>query len=119
VWAFSQIRFKEYAADKATKYIDFKFELYDTAASDDGYVFMCADQTIACKDVDPVDAANTSWVLLTDVVASDFAEIPIIQVLEGTTWVAGTPYMKGDVICDDFGQAILVNDGAIATFKNV
>jgi len=119
VWAFSQIRFKEYAADKATKYIDFKFELYDTAASDDGYVFMCVDQTIACNKVDPVDAANASWVLLTDVIASDFAEIPIIQVLEGTKWAPGTPYMKGDVICDAWGQAILVNDGAIATFKNV
>ena len=43
MWALSQIRFKEYAADKDTKYKDFKFELKDTVASDDGYVFECAD----------------------------------------------------------------------------
>lgn len=39
--------------------------------------------------------------------------------LEGVQWVSGTPYMKGDVICDSWGQAILVNDGFVATFKNV
>lgn len=119
VYDFPQIRFSEYVAGKASKYVDFKFELFDTAASDDGYVFMCMDDTIPCKDVDPTDATNASWWLMPDVIASEFAEIPIIQVLEGTTWVSGTPYMKGDVICDSWGQAILVSDGAIATFKNV
>lgn len=119
VWAYPQIRYNEYKADKTTKYVDFKFELYDTVASDDGFVFYCWDQTIPCKDADPVDLAQTSWKLIYNVLASEFATIPVVQVLDGVTWVAGTPYMEGDVICDAWGQAVIVQDGFTATFKNV
>lgn len=43
VYNLPQLRFNEYKDGKATKYVDFKFDFFDTAASDDGYVFICID----------------------------------------------------------------------------